>query len=77
METDASYWVLHQWLFDAYVAGMKTGGLSYMPRPIAMTCLFGPNWREEEEKIALDYARKNPEEAAFLAKVLGGKRFGD
>lgn len=67
------YWALHQWLFDAYCAGLRAGGLASMPKEVAMTMMIGPDWREEEEKIALDFARERPEEALFLRQLVMGE----
>jgi len=69
METDAACWALNGWLFTAYRQGLKDGERGYVSREIAMTWMIGPNWREEEKQIALDYAREYPEEAAFLASL--------
>lgn len=69
---EPEYWTLHKWLFEAYHAGLKTADIGCMPHAVAMTWFIGPNWREEQEKIVLDYIEKNPEEALFLAQVFGG-----
>lgn len=51
METDASYWALHQWLFDAYRQGLQDGEAGQMRHSFALTWVLGPGWQEEEEKL--------------------------
>lgn len=73
MEPSSEYWTLHEWLFKAYDAGLKNAD-GKMPKEIAMTWFIGPNWREEEERIYLDYVKECPEEAAFLAQHFGSRQ---
>ena len=58
-EPSSEYWVLHKWLFTAYLLGHKeTPGC--MRRDVAMTCLLGPDWPRKEEELMVELIASDP-----------------
>lgn len=55
MGPSPEYWVLHEWLFNAYLLGRQSD------KSVGMCMLFGPGWRQIEQEMVAGMIATDPE----------------
>ena len=76
METDASYWTLHEWVFKAYELGLGNEH-GCIPLDICGCWFLGPNWKEEAGRWADELKEVPSRVFPRTGRELGVKYFGD